>query len=222
MRSTYGSTSWHGVYGVLMTKEEWDKKTKSMQDFGKVLVQECPHVGHSPEGEPLAGSGVQVIDGKLHSPEVYGRLFINEGWFPLVLRTAKKIEAEIMKLPEEDRQYYYIGQVKEKFAGLKFYMHTPCGAYVNYEGVPKLAEPGWNKAAIQIIQQITDDADRESYGICEECGKPGEPRMYSWQLTHCDDCFKSDDLCPDAWEGCIVIEPNRVHSEHGSFPIEDK
>jgi hypothetical protein len=205
-----------------MTKEDWDKKNKSKQDFAKVLAKECPHVSHSPEGEPLAGDGPQMIDGKLHSPKVWGRLFISDGWFPLVLRTAKKIEAEINKLPEADRQYYYVAQVKEKFAGLKFYMHTPCGAYVSYEGVPVDAEPGWDQRTIKAIEQIVGEADQESYSICEDCGKPGEPRMYSWERTHCDECFKPDELCPEAWKDCIVIEPNRVHSEHGSFPIEDK
>ena len=203
-------------------EEEWNKKTKSMQDFGKVLAQECPHVSYSPEGEPLAGSGVHFIDGKIQSPKVYGRMFLNEGWYPLLLRTAKKIEVEIMKLPEEDRQYYYLGQVKEKFAGLKFYMATPSGAYVTYEGVPVEAEPGWDKSTVAVISRITQDADDESYGICEGCGKPGETRMYSWMLTHCDDCFKPEEVDKDSWDGCIVIEENRVHSEHGSFPIESE
>lgn len=214
MWRTHGSEALHGLYGVLMTTQDLTKM--SAKEFGKLLAQECPHLSYDPEGEPLAGS--DPFDKTV--TRVWGRLFINSGWYRLVLRTAKKIEAEINTLPEEDRKHYYIGQVKEKYAGMKFYTRTPINPWKSGP-MAREAGPGWDAAVCQAIKDIVKEADAESYGICEECGKPGQPRMYGWELTHCDDCFKPEELNADAWDGCIAIDENRVHSEHGSFEIEE-
>lgn len=215
--SPHGSENRDGVYGVLMAKEDLTKM--SQKEFGKLLAQECPHLSYDPTGEPLSGNDPSLP----YAQRVWGRLFIDSGWYPLVLRTAKKVEAEITKLPEESRQYYYIGQVKEKYAGLKFYVHTPCGPHPGspkYNREPREADPGWDPGTLNRIQQITREADEESYGICERCGKPGQPRQYGWMLTHCDDCFDPEELEPDAWDGCIVVDDTHVHGPSGSMPLE--
>lgn len=55
-------------------------------------------------------------------------------------------------------------QVKEKFGGLRFYI-----------------DQGTDEAYAAI-----DEAERESYRTCEECGQPGKPRQGGWIVTVCD------------------------------------
>ena len=59
-----------------------------------------------------------------------------------------------------------IMQVKEKFGGLRFYVH---GANDFLNGMIHMAEAA-------------------SFKICEQCGKPGRPRGGGWILTLCDEC----------------------------------
>ena len=60
-----------------------------------------------------------------------------------------------------------ISQIKEKFGGLRFYV---CSAPVH-------------------VFDIIDTAEDESYSVCEQCGKPGQPRTdRGWIKTLCSDC----------------------------------
>jgi len=56
-------------------------------------------------------------------------------------------------------------QVKEKFGGLRFYIGCANDAIFN-----RIAR-----------------AEKESYKICEECGKPGQLRGGGWLRTLCDE-----------------------------------
>jgi hypothetical protein len=55
-------------------------------------------------------------------------------------------------------------QIKEKYGGLRAY----CGGTTNE------------------FFDIIDQAEEESYTICEECGEPGKPRDLGWILTLCE------------------------------------
>lgn len=63
-----------------------------------------------------------------------------------------------------------IHQIKEKFGGLRFYTSR----YTDE------------------LRKMIADAESESYGVCEECGKPcGTIRNNFWIYTLCQDCFNS-------------------------------
>ena len=72
------------------------------------------------------------------------------------------IERIYNALPEDA----YICQVKEKWGGLRFYIGD----------------------APAEIHSLIDEVERESYTVCEQCGRPGKPREGGWILTLCDEC----------------------------------
>lgn len=57
-----------------------------------------------------------------------------------------------------------IVQVKEKFGGLRFYVHNATDEVHNY----------------------IDFAESMSFRVCEMCGAPGEPRSDGWTKTLCE------------------------------------
>ena len=82
------------------------------------------------------------------------------GWFDLIWGLS-----EVLEKSSPDTVVF---EAKEKFAGLRFYVNGATAA---------------GHAAIQ-------EAERKSFTICEECGKPGELRRYNdWLYTRCDPCF---------------------------------
>lgn len=87
------------------------------------------------------------------------------GWMTLV----SELDAAMVALDPD----YELHQVKEKFAGLRFY-YQPSGK----AGVD---------AATQMMQ-LAQDAERASYKICTYCGEPGRGarRVSGWWDTVCD------------------------------------
>lgn len=68
-------------------------------------------------------------------------------------------------------------QVKEKYAGLRFYI----------SGAPE-----WYNDLIEFYEG-------KSLETCEQCGKKGKPREdLSWMLTLCDDCYEPPDYTGDS------------------------
>jgi len=89
------------------------------------------------------------------------------GWENLVYQLCKDIEAELVKLPEEERRLMYAVQIKEKYGALRFYMSSETD---------------------EICDLITE-AEQKSTSICESCGAtPARPRGGGWVITHCDRC----------------------------------
>ena len=82
---------------------------------------------------------------------------VGAGWHPLV----SHLIDDLFELGWDGR----VAQVKEKFGGLRFYV----GA-----GNPVI----WNR-----IQE----AEKESYKTCEECGAPGQLRTDGWMKTLCEE-----------------------------------
>lgn len=103
---------------------------------------------------------------------------VDDGWFDIVLALSQKIAG----ICEEERitkeQWPAAVQVKEKFAGLRFYIDPL-----------NLPEPVCKRlwAAIQ-------EAEEKSYSICERCGKkPAEKKTKThgvWIKTLCSECAK--------------------------------
>lgn len=92
-----------------------------------------------------------------------------DGWFDLIWNLSEAIQRELNKGDLRLREDFRVVQVKEKFGGLRFY----------YEGGNK------------VISKFIQEAEGESYKLCESCGKPGEIQKTAWIVTLCDDCFKA-------------------------------
>jgi hypothetical protein len=85
-----------------------------------------------------------------------------DGWFGLLWEASRVIEAEIVKLPEDERPR--ASQVKEKYGTLRFYMTSETEAMY---------------AAIQ-------RAEERSAVECETCGAAGEVRGTGWLDCSCE------------------------------------
>lgn len=93
-----------------------------------------------------------------------------DGWYSLIYSLCKDIREILIDYPELKRIFKVI-QVKEKFAGLRFYI-----GYGNKE----------------IFDRI-HNAEEESFTICEFCGRGGKPRWdLPWKKTLCDGCYEKE------------------------------
>jgi len=84
---------------------------------------------------------------------------LGKGWVPLVDDLIKKLK--VLKWDG------HLAQCKEKFGGLRFYVGN----------------------STDQMQQLILEAERASFSICENCGKPGKEMDFSgWTLTLCKKC----------------------------------
>lgn len=91
----------------------------------------------------------------------------DDGWFPLIYRLCEGIQKELDGLDEQFNEDFYVVQVKEKFAGLRFYI----------------------SGGTEKIFDLIHEAEEESYRTCEKCGKPGVVRIRGgWYKCLCEDC----------------------------------
>jgi hypothetical protein len=105
-----------------------------------------------------------------------GLTSVGPGWAPLVNRIFDKLESITGTIK--------IVQVKEKFAGLRVYTD-----YINEE-----------------LEKVINEAERESFKMCEECGKPGKVRGTGWMYTSCDEHVKNTDAPHDYQPGDPYVE----------------
>jgi hypothetical protein len=90
----------------------------------------------------------------------------DDGWFQLIYDLSKKLEAEILKQPEEGRQCFRASQVKEKFGGLRFYMDSQTDE----------------------MSGFIREAEDKSEETCEVCGAPGKIRVHHrWYYCSCEE-----------------------------------
>lgn len=80
------------------------------------------------------------------------------GWYDLIYNLSEKLQQFIATLPEDKRKDYKVIQVKQKFAGLRVYMHM---------STPE-------------IDALIDEADELAHKTCEQCGQPGQ-RCGDWE-----------------------------------------
>jgi hypothetical protein len=105
----------------------------------------------------------------------YGKLGswsdLPEGWKTLV----DNLLAELKKTPGWNTKY--VAQVKEKFAGLRFYIDR-------HEGV--------SEEQFKIWQDMIDKVEAESCTTCMDCGRVGATRRSTgyWLYTSCDEHVK--------------------------------
>lgn len=94
----------------------------------------------------------------------------SDGWEPIIRELAEKLEpickSEAEKMIDEDKKLYgwpRASQVKEKYAGLRFYMTS----------------------ATEDMCKYIQEAEEKSEVTCETCGEPGEIRGRGWLYTAC-------------------------------------
>jgi hypothetical protein len=92
-------------------------------------------------------------------PIVFG-IECGDGWFDLINDLCKKIV--------EIDPNVKATQVKEKFAGLRFY----------------------TTGTLDAVWDLIEEAEDKSYKICEDCGAPGTLRGNMWVSTLCDSCWE--------------------------------
>lgn len=86
---------------------------------------------------------------------------IQDGWLPLVYKLCEDLQAT--GFPSEGSG---VGQIKEKFGGLRFYVDI----------------------ATKEQYSLIDKAEEDSYHICEYCGEPGTLTKGGWLKTLCEKC----------------------------------
>lgn len=93
----------------------------------------------------------------------------DDGWFELIENLCFAITeyctAEGVEVPE-------VVQVKEKFGGLRFYLNGVHNDHFNN------------------IYNLISQAEKQSYKVCEVCGKPGKPNSGGWIKTTCKEHAK--------------------------------
>ncbi len=111
----------------------------------------------------------------------YGGFCVDKGWWPIIEGLCSQIDGYTKwrnntrtsllkenpynhKIPEAVSQVV-VGQIKEKFGGLRFYYD---GGDNTIDGMVRMAEV-W------------------AHNVCEECGKPGRQRPGGWIKTLCDE-----------------------------------
>lgn len=91
------------------------------------------------------------------------------GWIDLVLQLDRDLSQVV---PD-----YTIAQVKEKFAGLRYYI----GSF----GIDP-EDPGYDEAYDK-ANELVREAERKSYTICQFCGEPGTlDDSQNWVVTACE------------------------------------
>jgi hypothetical protein len=86
-------------------------------------------------------------------PNWHRSIDVMSGWNDLVLQ----VHNDIMAIDPD----YVPVQVKEKFGGLRYYIHY---------------SPQWTKEQYNAVVEIIAFAEQKSFTICEVCGEPGKLR----------------------------------------------
>ncbi len=111
------------------------------------------------------------------------------GWYDLLRDLSIKIEAHMKCCPDYEGEHplkFYVTQVKEKYATLRFYCENAC----------------------EHIDVYIDEAEERSAKTCEDCGEPGTLRGAGWYRTQCDRCFNNEEHLETMTLPPKFIDPN--------------
>lgn len=103
--------------------------------------------------------------------------FPGDGWEPLIRELSEKLQAEVDKMPPEEKESFVVEQVKEKFGTLRYYVSH----YTDK------------------INDLIQEAEEKSAVTCENCGAPGKQYEGGWILTQCDGCREKYLKGRDRW-----------------------
>jgi len=134
-------------------------------------------------------------------------LSCSDGWFKLIYNLCE----DITKIIGNKNIEVVAVQVKEKFGGLRFYYVTINTKITKSNKLSniiqqnmfsrKLGKQYWAivnfrkrflRTTEEKIYDLIEQAERDSYKICEICGRPGEARGGGWIKTLCDKCVKEE------------------------------
>lgn len=121
---------------------------------------------HMPRDAHGYEDGLRAI--MLRIPPGWGRwVSCSRGWYSIVIQLDRDL-AEI----DPD---YVVHQVKEKYAGLRYYFH---------------ASEGVTEADQQRMDALVDEAEAQCERTCEMCGEPGvrHATPHGWLRTLCAEC----------------------------------
>lgn len=90
------------------------------------------------------------------------------GWYDLLDVLCSSIQSHINRIVSSESSQIAVLQIKEKFGGLRFYAN----------------------GGDEITDAYVYLAERMSYKICEQCGKPGKPSKSGWIKTACEEHTK--------------------------------
>jgi len=108
-----------------------------------------------------------------------------DGWYKLLFQLCENI-THVVRIHDLKP---CMGQVKEKFGLLRFYLRFPDDVVV--------VEPGDDcvrgavverKAGVELIYRLIHEAERQSGITCMRCGKAGVMRTNGWHHVSCDAC----------------------------------
>lgn len=121
---------------------------------------------------------MQLEDLKIRFPELLPdnayASFMPAGWLPLFAQLCSDIDdaAARHSIRRSDKAYPRIAQFKEKFSEMRVYVDCA------------------NKALLEEIWQLTNEAAMNSRQICSECGGKGVMRLEAYVRNFCDACEK--------------------------------
>jgi hypothetical protein len=95
-----------------------------------------------------------------------------EGWFNLINDLCDNLDRLFKENNLKGDNYPSVGQVKEKFGGLRFYM-----TFKNTDEV-----------IVQKAYVYIGEAEKKSLETCEVCGQPGKVCRGNWLKVTCDQC----------------------------------
>jgi len=116
-----------------------------------------------PDVREVAGAAPLRQNGEYQDKGLAPRSNTTRGWDGLVRRTLTELDKIVSRLPEAEREHYYIAQMKEKFGVLTIYVQHPGEANAFYR-----------QDVNERIRVLLAWADEASSTVCEVCGKPGE------------------------------------------------
>jgi len=137
-----------------------------------------------------------------------------DGWFQLI----DKLCEDIINIIGDETIEVIALQVKEKFGGLRFYYSIEENPSVfkkldnlirNFMFSKRLGKQYWKvinfkkkfwKTTHEKISDIVEQAERDSYKICETCSRPGEVRDSGWIKTSCEFCNEQFKEGKRPWE----------------------
>jgi hypothetical protein len=103
-------------------------------------------------------------------PNIFKETFwfeCDDGWFNIIDTLCSNIQHHLNNNP--DVEPVLALQVKEKFAGLRFYIY----------------------GGDDTIDRLINDTESISLNVCEACGEPGTVKKRNhWLLCRCDNCYQ--------------------------------